>query len=408
MKPLTNETLDPLQNLDFWHSMEPLYRIHEWGHARGSAPSAVLAHALLRAITVTPPNVVLPPIVGDVASLNLYAALVAGSGGGKGIARKVSRLAVHTPVPYAELPIGSGEGVTRAFASNEKVEIDKDRFEYRLKWKDQSIMFRSDEVSGLAALNGRSGSTLGAALKQGAMGEGLGNAYADSEKAVIIPDGEYRMTFHVAVQPALSWAMFQDQAGGFPQRFVWAKTSDPSMPPQASPDPEPWTLHTQHWGTDQVILDVPQTVWDLVSNTHRAKARGEHVELDGHALLTREKIAAGVMLLDNRTAVTEMDWEIAGMFAEHSDIARQLCLDALQREKVLRDQEKGDSIARTSEAVENRAEHRVKEKVLALIDEDRTLTVGKLTQEFHSRDRERVRDVCRKLAASGIYILGSA
>lgn len=406
--PLTDQQHDPLQDPDFWDAQQPLHRIRAWAHARGVAPSAVLAHALLRAITVTPPNVVLPAIVGDVASLNLFAAFVAGSGGGKGASRKVSRLAVRTPTPYTELPIGSGEGIARAYASNTRTEIEPGRIITELDWKDRAIMFRSDEVSGMAALNGRSGSTLGAMLKQGAMGETLGNAYADAEKAVIIPDGEYRMTFHVAVQPELSGAMFHDQAGGFPQRFVWAKTTDPSIPLTATSDPEPWIMHARDWGSGLAVLDVPGSVWDTISGANRAKARGEHSSLDGHALLTQEKVAAGLMLLDNRTGITELDWEMASWIMRHSDIARQACLDALAREKTKRDREKGESIARTNEAVESRARDRVRERVLALIDEDRTLTVGKIAQEFHSRDRHMVREVCRDMSAQGIYILGSA
>ena len=396
---------DPLAHDDFWDALEPLARIKAWAHARGSAPAAVLTHSLLRAITVTPPNVVLPPIVGDVASLNLFASFVANSGGGKNVSRKVARLAVRTPTPYVELPVGSGEGIARAYAYNETQNIDGHDVT-ELKWKARALMFRTDEVSGLAALASRSGSTLGAALKQGAMGEALGNAYADSTKAVIIPDHEYRMTYHVAVQPALSGAMFADQAGGFPQRFVWAQTVDPTIPLDATHDPEPWFMHPRDWGTGQVVLDVPQQVWDIVSTANRAKARGDYTELDGHALLTQEKVAAGIMLLDNRTAITWGDWLLAECVMRHSDIARQLCHDAMKAERLRRADEKGEAIARTNDAVARSNYDRVLERVLEKTDADMTLTLSKLKQSFNSRDRDIVEVVVSDLREKGHILPG--
>lgn len=182
---------------------------------------------------------------------------------------------------------------------------------------------------------------------------------------------------------------------------MWAQTVDPTIPLDATHDPEPWFLHPRDWGTGQVVLDVPQQVWDIVSTANRAKARGDYTELDGHALLTQEKVAAGIMLLDNRTAITWGDWLLAGCVMRHSDIARQLCHDAMKAERLRRADEKGEAIARTNDAVARSNYDRVLERVLEKTDADMTLTLSKLKQSFNSRDRDIAEVVVSDLREKG-------
>lgn len=321
---------DPLQHDVFWSERESLHRIRAFAYAQGAAPSAVLTFSILRAIAATPHNVKLPPTIGSPASLNLFAAMVGRSGGGKGIARGVAKRATEVPGTFAEAPLGSGEGLVKAFARNQEIVLDTGEKVIDLDWKNRAIMLRNDEVSGLEALFGRSGSTLGAQLKQAAMGEPLGFGYADDTKSTQLPEHSYRLTLDVAVQPALSGAMFRDAEGGFPQRFVWAKVTDPSMlrPKDRPRAPQPWVMRPTDWGVNDVILDIPTEATDEILQANWERQIEAPSDLDGHALLTRLKVATGLALLDNRHGVDVEDWGLAECLMMHSAIVRAECMRA--------------------------------------------------------------------------------
>lgn len=370
---VTQVSPDPLQHEEFWTARESTFRIRRYAHAQGAAPSGVLTFAILRALASTPHNVMLPATVGTPASLNLFAAMVGRSGGGKGIARGVAKRAVIVPGAFGELPLGSGEGLVRAFARNQEVDLGDGRKTMELDWKNRSLAFKNDEVSGLEALFGRTGATLGAQLKQAAMGETLGFAYADDSKAVILPEHSYRLTLDVAVQPELSGAMFKDSHGGFPQRFIWNRVTDPSMvPPKDRPvAPEPWIMHPHDWGTADVILDIPQVASEEILQSNYQRMIEAPSDLDGHALLVQLKAAAGFALLDNRYAVTVEDWDMAGCLMDHSRLVRAECMQAVEGEAVRQAAKRGTLQAVTREAVadaeaenEVRREHETKDLIL--------------------------------------------
>lgn len=107
-----------------------LSAIRQAAHSRLVVPWAVLGAVLARVVAETPPHVVLPPIVGSDASLNLAVALVAASGGGKSGATACADDLLHvTPYRLADvIGPGSGEGVMMAF-----LEWDADEKRNRLK-----------------------------------------------------------------------------------------------------------------------------------------------------------------------------------------------------------------------------------------------------------------------------------
>ena len=82
-------------------------------------PWALFGILLVRTAANIPANVVLPPLVGGHASLNLFVALVSYSGGGKGSAENAASDAMDLePVPtYGP---GSGEGIAHLFATYNK------------------------------------------------------------------------------------------------------------------------------------------------------------------------------------------------------------------------------------------------------------------------------------------------
>jgi hypothetical protein len=79
---------------DFWAALPVLQHIHDFALSRRASPWATLGIVLARVIAATPYRVVLPPLIGDVASLNIFLALVAASGGGKGSATAAACAAV--------------------------------------------------------------------------------------------------------------------------------------------------------------------------------------------------------------------------------------------------------------------------------------------------------------------------
>jgi hypothetical protein len=76
---------------------------------------------LQRVLVTIPPNVVLPDIIGSIASLNLFAAITAATAGGKARALAVARgaVVVENGMPYRECYPGSGEALVDLFAHSE-------------------------------------------------------------------------------------------------------------------------------------------------------------------------------------------------------------------------------------------------------------------------------------------------
>ena len=143
--------LDEAEAEPFWGERDSLRAVHQWARARMASPWAVLGVALARVVTTVPPNVVLPATIGSPASLNLFVALVASSGGGKGAAMGAARDAVSTGVDVYARQAGSGEGLVKQFAHREKGGVVRDR---------DAVLLDVPEVDTLASLSARQGSNL--------------------------------------------------------------------------------------------------------------------------------------------------------------------------------------------------------------------------------------------------------
>src|SRR5664280_1944403 len=126
-----------------------------------TSPWAVLVVALARAITTIPPYVVLPPLIGSDASLNLFVALVGPSGMGKGAAEGAARDALDMGEVFTAT-VGSGEGVAHLYSHWEKGGVVRDR---------SAVLFTVPEVDILTALGSRVGSTILSVLRSAFSGE---------------------------------------------------------------------------------------------------------------------------------------------------------------------------------------------------------------------------------------------
>ncbi|MDO3398679.1 bifunctional DNA primase/polymerase [Mycolicibacterium neoaurum] len=346
----------------FWSARPELARLHQFARARCVGPWSTLGAVLARVVATIPPYVVLPPTVGSVASVNLFVALVAPSGFGKGASEAVAEDFLVTATHPWVAAVGSGEGLLKQYAYKKKTE--------QINLRDTAI-FTVPEVDTFAALSGRGGSTLIPELRKAWMGERLGFGWADVEKAVTVMAHRYRMTMVVGVQPGRGGVLLDDADGGTPQRFLWLPTTDsdaPNEPPQ-----EPERLQIPAWpnsvegptGLDfsdgdgdtgglQVkfgpiddayrleepadhaafhVLGLPPNVVDAIRAEHLVKRRGEVPSsgaLDSHAMLARLKIAVGLMWLNGRTdKVSDEDWALAGTVLSVSNATRATVLAAL-------------------------------------------------------------------------------
>src|SRR5699024_981719 len=79
-------------------------------------------------------------------------------------------------------------------------------------------------------------------------------------------------------------------------------------------------------------ISVCQQARDTIVRERQKANRGEHSDLDGHALLTRLKVAAGLALLEERREVTDDDWELSGVIARMSDATRSRVIAHRQAE----------------------------------------------------------------------------
>lgn len=303
--------------VDFWDERRELAHICDFARSRRANPLSTLAVSLVYATCQIPPWVVLPPIIGGPVAVNLYAALVATSGGGKGASHSAGRECIRYVVEEPGLPEfspGSGEGIARTLMDN------------------RTALFVASEIDTLSALFSRRGQTLEAELRKMYMGESLGFANANKTTRTLVPALSYRAGLIVGVQPLRAKALLNGADGGTPQRFLWMPTRDPEMPDER-PDPiEPLDIVPSYWqqrGDALHFLEVCGVAREEIDRHHVDLHHGEPGidPLDGHALLTRLKVACGLMVLAGHSDVSEEDWDLARRIMFVSKLAR----DGIQR-----------------------------------------------------------------------------
>jgi hypothetical protein len=372
----------------FWSSSRLLTDLRTFARARRVGPYAMLGHVLARVVAAIPPTVVLPPLIGSHASLNLFVALVGPSGSGKGGAAGAAAGWLATQPETYTATLGSGEGMAKCYAHKQRTGGNGPWVQTGLR---ASVLFDAPEVDNLAALSSRSSSTLLPQLRSAYSGEELGFSYADPTKAVRLCAHRYRLCLTVGVQPGRGRALLDDADGGTPQRFVWLPTGDPDapdVPPGLSPRltltrwPDPVIggrrvtvdhdslLNTPATPPMLSVLDVPDAARAAIDHHRVASLRGEPIDpLDGHRLLCRLKIAAALMALHGRTgAVTESDWERAGIVTGVSDATRQSIADTLSAEvsesNRNRGRMEGERADIAEQVKENRALKRIASRIL--------------------------------------------
>lgn len=319
---------------DFWKSRDSLKLIHDAALSQMCSPWAVLACCTARILTLIPPTVTLPPIIGGPGSLNWFAAIVAKSGGGKGAANAVAAHLV--PGEILLRGAGSGEGMIEAYGRKNAPEDHV-----------TTILFSVDEVDSIASLRARSGQTTMSVIRSGFSGETLGYSYRNrsTEK---VDAHTYRMTMIVSVQPERAEGLFSDAGGGTPQRFMWFPGRDRRIKAKTAP---PWPADDSGFHRTLPPVDfrrlshghltIPAEAEQLIRQAREDSMSGGDNALDGHALFCREKFTYALALFDGRTEINSEDWRLSGIAASVSDWCRQRARLALDRSRYTDAAERG-------------------------------------------------------------------
>jgi hypothetical protein len=386
----------------FW-SDPVLAHIRTSAWAQMASPWAVLGNVLAHIICQTPVTVVLPDVIHDYASLNLTIALVGPSGSGKGGSSGVARHSVDIgPHRFDTHTLGSGHGIAHGYGHWDKTT------KMVVRHAD-SVLFTVEEVDHLVGLAQQNGSTTLAELRRFSMGEKLGHLFVDPTRRVQIDAHTYRGAVIVSVQPARAGVLLNDADGGTPQRFLWLPTID-----RNAPDVEPDWPGERTWNTPGANelpavsrfglrpLPICDTARSAIRDAQRARNRGEGDPLDGHALLTRERVAAALGLLRSYYAITEEDWELAGTVMAISDATRTGVSAALAAQGRQANEARAHQEADREEVKENRQDQRVARRLLDhLHRQGDSVWHNELRKVLASRDRQAFESAVANLVAAG-------
>lgn len=346
----------PMTDDEFFGATPQLATIHRWARARYAAPWAVCGAVLLRVAASTAPGVQLPGVIGGPASLNLIAAFVATSGGGKGVSDKVARAA--WPAPIKEFPIGSGEGIAALFAPPKKEGVEA----------ITRAIINVSEIDSLAGIASRQGAIVLAQLKSAVMGELIGQSNASEATSRVVQPHTYRLAMSIGAQPGHCDVIFNDATGGMPQRVLWFPTTDKDMPEEPVPDPEPLNTRLPSWahGSTEITYG-PSEIRQTVIAAHLARQRGEGEALDGHALLARCKVAAVLAIMHHRSVVSELDWQLSEQVMAVSDRTREWILNEAKRAAQAKVRDRAIGRAVFDEIIDDRHGKTVRGRILRLL-----------------------------------------
>jgi hypothetical protein len=309
-----------------------LTHIRQAAHSRMVSAPALLCYVLGRVLAEVEPSVHLPPVVGSRAALNLGIAVVGESGAGNSALLNVSRDLLGLEGAFQEdieRAVGSGEGLVQSFL------VWNSRARQNVLIDDPRHILTVDEVDSLGATQGRNGSTIAPTIRTAVSGGPLGQENATADRKRHVRAGSYRLILLIGVQPTRSGTLLNDADAGTPQRLVWVKATDPTIPSDSVPWPGPLALA---WTPDDVpdTIGYPDHVKDEVRQARLRQARGGRGadSTEGHMLLTRLKVATAVALLHGDVAITDEWWRVAGLVVGASMAVQDECRRAMAEETV--------------------------------------------------------------------------
>jgi hypothetical protein len=345
------------QEAEFFASSPELAHIARHALSRRLRPMTVLVTALTRLAAQVSPEVALPPVVGSVGSLSMMASMVGPSGSGKSSAwREAGRVLAAWPRLSDPVYPTSGEGLVQAFGEHAATEVSGptdgqvSAGPKRFRRTRSNLHAFVPEVGLLAAAGDRTGSTLLPVLRSMVTGEAWGNSLAGGDGASrSLLELTYRVGLAFGVPPRGGDVLYGPKAlDGTIQRLVTVRCGlypgtwrppEAQMPgrqdspgPLKAPDPGFvgkffGVLDRERMEERDFVptteLSIPAQVEEfVVAEDDRRSAAADLDAEDGHAVLTREKVAVLLDLLHQREPMTLLGW--AG-----SDIVMRSSVDAV-------------------------------------------------------------------------------
>lgn len=408
-------TADGDNNL--WDATPQLAHIRDAAHSRFMSPGAVLGIVLGYRLAEVPPNILIPPTIGSAQGLNFFISTYGAPSFGKTSAEEVGRDLLGTN-GVAWCPVaGSGEKLAGTFAKHNGKEPGGIEFTRR-----SAVMFY-DEVTALAGMANRSGSTLNSWLIAAWPGQALGAAVQDRDRSTPLPAHTYRLCLIVGVQPGNAHHILDHHESGLPQRFLWTPTTDPSIAdlPVTDDDWLPITpipglidIPRPELAGDPKRLD-PQRFVDVCSEARlaiRTVGRDKHNPAihspgNGHELLLRCKVACGLSLLrpgNDMPVVDDESWELAGrvltelhapVLAEATAAVRDRAVTHARAQGAL-DDIRADAADRNAE---DRVTKNIRDKLKAAGDQG--MSRSTLRGKIASRSRDIFDEVIEQMVSTG-------
>ena len=401
---------------EVWTSRPWLTHIRQAAWHRDVSPDALLLICLARCAVLVPHHIVVPPIIGSAVPLSLYAAVIGVPGAGKSAAEAVAAELLPGDDRLLELPQGSGEGLVDALFRY-VTETDAQGKQAKVKRQLYHRAFVSiDEGEALMKLaNARTGATVNETLRSIWSGRRLGAANATEERRRDVPPGQAAYGLVVGFQPDKIAPLFDDAAGGTPQRFLFATAmladSDddsgvdwPGRLERTTITPSDEDAHRHEIGWHRrTVLTFPADI-DAADRAHsRALRRGQISEnpLDAHRGLMIRKVAGIVATIEGRLDVTAADHDLATKIVNTSRRVRTVAVEhvaAERRQRDVRSNERAASREITKvRAVEADTEDDVARRVWELLDEagDAGLSPSRIGRALSKSKRDHLGPVLR-------------
>jgi hypothetical protein len=153
---------------------------------------------------------------------------------------------------------------------------------------------------------------------------------------------------------------------------------------------------------------VPDEVRAAIDAQRLAVLRGDcDVDpLDGHAMLTRLKIAAALMILGGRAVVTADDWELAGKVMRCSQRTRERVEEVLAERRRKINRAKARDTADRNEVVADSRLQRAADTIIRRLEREQPLQRAVLRRALRSDQRAEFDAAVAQLMAQGLVVTG--
>lgn len=298
------------------------------------SPESALFGCVTRGILATPPQVKLPGYVQGPASLNTWVVVAGPTGAGKsGSLNLMDRMMdVANEITATRVAIGSPQGLVSKYLGPDPEDPKK---QVQVLTAAEYVCAEIDDFSNRADMPG---SIMTARFRSMISCETVGSANATAERSRQLNDHNYRTTIVMAGQSSRMHKLIckEEIAGGTTGRIIWCSASG-TQPPRYDPcAPEPdfsgdcslgWTRRTE----GGCHLKFPDTAKIQIRLWDQLNQDGALAQIDGHRMLNRMKLAAGLALLrdSNTREVPLCDWNMSGLMMDYSDAVRSEVMAAV-------------------------------------------------------------------------------